>query len=175
MKYIILVAAMLSSSVVFAEDTHFDYDRAADFSAYKTYQWLDRGPVVPGDQLLDQDIRRAVDEQLAAKGLQHVESGGSLQVSYQGVVTQEKEFDSIGLGPGGFGPGWWGHGRITSSTVETGTLVVQLFDQAGGHLIWRGTVSKTLDIRKDPDKNYRNLQKAMTKLFENYPPGARKR
>jgi hypothetical protein len=54
MKYIIAMAAMLLCSAVFAEDTHFDYDRAADFSGYKTYQWLDRGPVVPGDQLLDQ-------------------------------------------------------------------------------------------------------------------------
>lgn len=175
MKYIILMAAMLSCNAAFADDVHFDYDHSADFSSYKTYQWADHRPVAPGDQLLDQDIRRAVDEQLAAKGLTRVETGGSLQVSYQGVVSQEKEFDSIGFGPGGFGPGWWGDRRITSSTIQTGTLVVEVFDQAAGHLVWRGAVSKTLDIKKDPDKNYRNLQKAMTKLFENYPLSAGKR
>ena len=31
-----------------------------------------------GDQLLDQDIKRAVEEQLAGKGLGRVESGGDL-------------------------------------------------------------------------------------------------
>jgi len=53
-------------------------------------------------------------------------------------------------------------------------LLVDLFDPAKKQLIWRGDVSKTLDLKKDPDKNYKNLQKAMTKLFKNYPPQAGK-
>ena len=40
---------------------------------------------------------------------------------------------------------------------------------------WRGDAEKTLDIKKDPDKSYRNLQKAMAKLFKNYPPGSTKK
>jgi hypothetical protein len=36
--------------------------------------------------------------------------------------------------------------------------------------VWRGSASKTLNISKDPDKNYRTLEKAMAKLFRNYPP-----
>ena len=31
-----------------------------------------------------------------------------------------------------------------------------------------------LDMSKNPDKNYRTLEKAMTKLFKNYPPGVGK-
>jgi len=38
----------------------------------------------------------------------------------------------------------------------------------------RGDASKTLDIKEDPNKNYKNLQKAMEKLFKNYPPQANK-
>jgi len=170
MKFVSLTAAMLLCSAVFAQEVHFDYDRAANFGAYKNWQWVDRRPVASGDQLLDQDIKRAVDEQLAGKGMRRVETGGDLQVSYQGAISQEKEFDSIG-----FGPGWWGDRRVTSSTIETGTLVVEIFDQAAGHLVWRGSVSKTLDIKKDPDKNYRNLQKAMARLFQTYPTSAGKR
>lgn len=37
--------------------------------------------------------------------------------------------------------------------------------------MWRGTAVKTLDIKEDPAKNYRNLEKAMAKPFKNYPPG----
>jgi hypothetical protein len=31
-----------------------------------------------------------------------------------------------------------------------------------------------LDMSTDPDKNYRTLEKAMAKLFKNYPPGVDK-
>ena len=174
MKYINLPALMFLCVAAFAQDVQFDYDRSANFSAYKTYQWVDRRPVPPGDQLLDQDIKRSVNEQLAGKGLRRVEGDGDLQVGYQGAISQEKEFDYIATGPG-FGPGWGGDSRITSSTIDVGKLVIEIFDPAKGQLVWRGAASKTLNISKDPDKNYRNLEKAMTKLFRNYPPGAGKR
>src|SRR6516162_8528714 len=111
MKYINLPALMFLCVAAFAQDVQFDYDRSANFNAYKTYHWIDRRPVLPGDQLLDQDIKRSVDEQLAGKGLRRVESDGDLLISYQGAISQEKEFDYISTGPGfgpGFGPGWGG-------------------------------------------------------------------
>ena len=64
--------------------------------------------------------------------------------------------------------------RVTSSSIDVGKLVIGLFDPGTKQLVWRGSASKTLDINKDPDKNYRNLEKAMAKLFRNYPPGASK-
>ena len=162
----------------FAQDVQFDYNRSANFSAYKTYNWIDYRRVDPGDQLLDQDIKRAVDAQLAGKGLRRVESGGDLVVGYQAGISQEKEFDSIGGGGwGGWGGpfGFGGNTRVTTSTIDIGKLTIGLFDPASKQLVWRGAASKTLNISKDPDKNYRNLEKAMAKLFRNYPPGTGKR
>jgi hypothetical protein len=147
----------------------FDYNRSANFNAYKTYQWVDYSPVQVGDQLLDQDIKRAVDAQLAGKGLRRVESGGDLHVGYQAAISQEKQYDRFGWGPPG-----WGDSRVTSSTIETGKMIIGLFDPATKQLVWRGSAAKTLDIKKDPDKNYRNLEKAMAKLFKNYPPQSNK-
>jgi hypothetical protein len=37
-------------------------------------------------------------------------------------------------------------------------------------LIWRGDANKTIDLKKNPTKNYKPLQKAVAKLFKNYPP-----
>jgi hypothetical protein len=119
-----------------------------------------------------------VDEQLAGKGLRRVEGGGDLYVGYQAGISQEKEFDSVGWGgPGPWGSGWggWGDRHVASSTIEIGKLVIGLFDPATKQLVWRGSAAKTLALKKDPDKNYRNLEKAMAKLFKNYPPGAAKR
>jgi hypothetical protein len=172
-----LTALMCLGAAAFAQNVQFDYDRSTNFSRYKTYNWIDYKRVDPGDQLLDRDIKRAVDAQLAAKGLVRVESGGDLVVGYQAGISQEKEFDSIGgggWGPWG-GPFGWGNSRVTTSTIDTGKLTVGLFDPAGNQLVWRGAASKTLSLSGDPDKNYRTLEKAVAKLFKKYPPGAGKR
>jgi hypothetical protein len=166
------------SVAAFAQQVQFDYDRSANFRAYKTYQWVDYQEVEVGDQILDQDIKRAADAQLASKGLRRVESGGDLFVGYRATISHEKEFNSLGAwgGPGAWGGSWgnWGNTRVTTATIDVGKLVIGLFDPAAKHLVWRGSASKTLDIKKDPDKNYRTLEKAMARLFRNYPPSAGK-
>jgi len=48
--------------------------------------------------------------------------------------------------------------------------VVDIYDPGKNQLVWRGAAEKTLDIKKDPDKNYQSLERAMAKLFRNYPP-----
>ena len=100
MKLINLAAFVCLGGAAFAQEVQFDYNRSANFNAYKTYQWVDHNPVQVGDQLLDQDIKRAVDAQLAGKGLRRVESGGDLHVGYQAAISQEKQFDSLGRGLG---------------------------------------------------------------------------
>jgi Domain of unknown function (DUF4136) len=177
MKLINFTAILFLGISAFAQDVQFDYDRSAHFNDYKTYRWIDYRQVQPGDQLLDQDIKRAVDEQLAGKGLCRVESGGDLVVGYQAGVSQEKEFSSLGTGGWGpwGGPFGWGNDRVTTSTVDVGRLTIGLFDPASKQLVWRGVASKTLDLSRDPDKNYRTLEKAMAKLFRNYPPGMGKK
>jgi hypothetical protein len=62
-----------------------------------------------------------------------------------------------------------------TSTIDIGRLTIGLFDPARKQLVWRGAAFNTLNISSDPDKNYRNLEKVVAKLFRNYPPGAAKR
>jgi len=164
----------------YGQDVHYNYDRGTNFASYKSYQWVD----LPGrvrDQLIDRDIKRSIDEQLAQKYLTKVEKDADLYVGYQAVIDLEKGINLSAWGtrggPGGWGEwGGWDNGTVTgqTSTIPVGILLVDLFDPAKKQLIWRGDVSKTLDLKKDPDKNYKNLQKAMTKLFKNYPPQAGK-
>ncbi len=196
----------------YGQDVHYDYARGTNFSAYRTYQWVDAPSATqklappnglpridppPGlpkldllsgrsssdiaagmsdDQLIGQDIKRAVDEQLAQKGLTKVEENGDLQIAYHAAIREEKSIDLNGMGWGGSGFGGWWDGSISgqTSTIPIGTLVIDVYDPGQKQLIWRGDASKTLDLKKDPDKNYKNLQKAMTKLFKNYPPPAGK-
>ena len=124
------------------------------------------------DQLVDQDIRRAVDDQLAKRGLTKVDKNADLVVAYHAAIHEEVAVNLFGSGWGGrnYGGMWNGSIQGQSSTIPVGTLVVDLYDTARKQLIWRGDATKSIELKKDPDKNYRNLQKALTKLFKNYPP-----
>lgn len=196
-KYLTLIPALFFMiACAFGQDVHYNYVRGTNFSAYKTYQWVDTPsgapnlPDLPGgpppnllsgapgtqgvsdDQLLNQDIKRAVDEQLAQKGLTRVDKNADLYVGYQACLHEEKSINLFGSGWGGRGFGGWWDGSVQgqTSSIPIGGLVVGVYDPARKQLIWRGDASKTMDIKKDPDKNYKNLQKAMAKLFTNYPP-----
>jgi len=41
-------------------------------------------------------------------------------------------------------------------------------------LIWREDATKTAQFKRDPDKNYKSLQKGFAKLFKDYPPQSSK-
>jgi hypothetical protein len=169
-----LSAFLFVVACAYGQDIHYNYAPGTDFGAYKTYHWVDIPGGAAPDQLIDQAIKRAVDEQLAQKGLAKVEKNADLYVAYQAAITQEK---SVSLWGTGGGPGWgwgaWGGFDTVqgqTSTIPVGTLAVNVYDPGRKQLIWRGDASKTIDLKKDPDRNYKNLQKAMAKLFKNYPP-----
>ena len=168
-----LQAFLVMAVFAYGQDVHYNYDRGTNFASYKSYQWVDLPGRVP-DGLIDRDIRGSIDEQLAQKGLTKVEKDADLYVGYQTVIDMEKGISLSTWGTRG-GPGGWGgldSGTVTgqTSTIPVGMLLVDLYDPAKKQLIWRGDATKSIDLKKDPDKNYKNLQKAMTKLFKNYPP-----
>ena len=57
-----------------------------------------------------------------------------------------------------------------TTTISVGMVWIDLYDPAKKQLVWRGDACKAVDLRKNPEKNYKNLHKAMAKLFGNYPP-----
>jgi hypothetical protein len=161
------------SGVALAQKITYNYDRSADFARYRTYRWVQMPDSRETNQLLDQQIRQVVDEELAQKGLVKSDTNPDLLVAYQTAVRPEQEITAWG----GASPwGWGGYGttQTTVTTVDVGTLVLDMYDPARRQLVWRGTATKTLDPSSDPDKNYKNLQKAVDKLLKKYPPEEKK-
>jgi Domain of unknown function (DUF4136) len=168
-----------------AQDVRYNFDKKTDFSKFKTYKWIDIKDAPKFNSMVDQQVKQSIDTQLATKGLSKTDSDNAdLLVGYQGAVGQEKEFSSYssGMGPGwGYGPGWggggWYGGGMSStwttgqtSTIYVGQIAVDMYDSANKDLVWRGTASKTLDPKAKPEKQQKNLDKAMAKLFKKYPP-----
>ena len=77
-KLIVLIGlALFMANMSFAQQVKTDYDRAANFSQYKTYSWE---KVQTPDPLWVDRIKAAVDAALAAKGWTQVESGGDISI-----------------------------------------------------------------------------------------------
>jgi hypothetical protein len=170
------------ASTALGQDVRYNFDKDTDFSKFKTYKWVTLKGATPVDDLVDKQIKEAIDAQLATKGLSKVEGDeANLFVGYQTAIGSEKQFTSYdtgwGYGPGWYGRGWYGGGggmtTGQTSTIYNGQLAVDMYNSAGHDLVWRGVVSKTLDPKAKPDKRQKNLTKALTKLFKNYPPKAK--
>ena len=173
------IAGLLLGAVAIAQDIRYNFDKNVDFSRFKTYKWVELKDATPVNNLVDQQIKEAVDAQLLTKGLTKIDTDDAdLYVGYQVAVDQEKEFTSYntgwGYGPGWYGGGWYGGGTGTTygstSTIYVGQMAVDMYDSANKDLVWRGVATKTLDTKAKPEKRQKNLTKAMTKLFKNYPP-----
>jgi len=157
----------------FAQDVKYNFMPGTDFSRFKTYKWIPIQSTVHPDQIVDQQIKQAVDSQLATKGLTKTESeNADLYVGYQCAVNQEKQWDAYNMG----GPWRFGGGmtQATSSTINVGTLAVDFYNPAAKQLVWRGTATKSLDPSKDPQKNQAKLNKAIAKLLKDFPPPPKK-
>ncbi len=59
---------------------------------------------------------------------------------------------------------------MTSTTLNIGTLNLDMYEVATKKQVWRGEATKTLGSPKTPEKLQKNIDKAMAKLLKNYPP-----
>jgi len=164
-----IALVMLACQFVAAQDIRTNYMPGTDFSKYKTYKWVTIPGAEQADQILDQQIKLAVNTSLAAKGLTKTEDDkADLYVGYQVSITQQEEWNAYGMGGG-----WRFRGGMTtvsSTTIQVGTLGLDFYDPSPQQLLWRGQASKTLNPSKDPKKNQKRLNKAVAKLLKNFPP-----
>jgi hypothetical protein len=159
-----------------AQQVKTDYDRSANFAQYKTYSWEH----VKTQDALDVDrIKSAVNTALAAKGWNQVDSGGDVSVVAVEITRDQQTLNTFYNGFGGgwgwrrFGGGGFGEATTTTDTYKVGTVVVDLFDTKSKELLWRGCSTDTLS--NNSNKNIKNLDKGVEKMFKNFPPGSSKK
>jgi Domain of unknown function (DUF4136) len=185
-----LVLALFACSIAYAQDVRTNYMPGTDFSKYHNYAWVDEVQGVPSvggrpDQILDAQVKQAIDSQLAAKGFTKVAeaSKADLLLGYQLKIDQEKQVNGFGdswSGWGGFG-GWgpWGGNSFGSFSAATSTnymgmWVVGMYDPAVKKLVWIGAAQHAIEPSKKQEKNVERLNKGAQKLLKNFPPARSK-
>jgi len=175
------VAAALSlvGAGAFAQDIKVDYDKAADFTKYKTFaiklgtSW--------NNPLSEKRVLAEIQQGLTEKGWTATtdDAKADAVVVLHGATEKQKSLNTFYSGGyGGYGwRGGWGGGMSSSTTTvdeyTVGTLVVDIFDSKSKQLVYRGTA--TDELSNKPEKNAKKLAKASDKLFKDFPPGSAKK
>lgn len=182
LMFVALLVVGVSSAL--AQDVRYNFAKDAKFSDFRTYKWVD---VVKGsdqvNEIVDKQLKAALEAELATKGLTVTDSDDAdLYIGYQTAIGTEKQYNSYSTGWGngpGWGGGWYGRGyggmsstttTGSTSTIYVGQLALDMYDVKSKDLVWRGVASKTIDPKAKPDKQEKNIKKAVAKLLKNYPP-----
>jgi hypothetical protein len=186
-NFLVLALLILGVSSAVAQDVRYNFAQDVDFTKFKTYKWVDIKGSDQANELVQKQIMAAIDAELAKKGLQKSDADtADLYIGMQTAIGTEKQFTSYntgwGYGPGWYGGGWYGGGGMTSSTttgstttIYVGQLGLDMYESVKKDLVWRGTASKTIDPKAKPEKQQKNIAKAVAKLLKNYPPQPKKK
>ena len=169
--FIVLALGLSVISPCFAGKVQTWTSKSADFSRYKTYQWLPpklltKTGVVDNDSDIAPLIMAAVSRELRQKGLTEVAEGGDLQVSTLALAESIPQLEAVifpGNTPLDFATPIATMGRYN----REGTLIVNLIDAKTNRSAWFGSAKETIDNK--PGAGKKKIAPAAAKLFKKYP------
>jgi hypothetical protein len=167
---------VLLPALALAQKTSFDFDKAADFSKFKTYTLKDGTNV--GDPLIDKRIVAAIQAQLTAKGLTRNDAKPDLAVVYHVAFDKQQDIRAYSTSGayGRYGYRWgggWGTTDVRVNEILIGTLVIDIANIADANkqeVVWRGMGVKEVDPQAKAEKRDKNINEAVAKILKNYPP-----
>ncbi len=163
-------------------DTNSHRDPTAKFGAYQTYAWVAGAYEIRYGDLVDTRLQAAIEANLNSKGLRKATRAddADLGVGFQVTTEDRTTYQTVSSGwpggyYGGYGYGGWGGGSSTTyaSNYTDGSLIIGLFDLQSKQMVWQGVGTKTLSSGdQSPEERAQNINDAVAKIMENYPPGA---
>jgi hypothetical protein len=161
-----VVVALLVSSFMLAQEVSVSTNSmpGTNFSKFHTYKWVTiLGSDPQPNQIVNAEIKQAIDSQLAARGLTKTDSDqADLFVAYQVAIDHQKDWTTYN--------DWNNYPTQITSTIGVGTLVLDMYDPAAKQLVWTGSATKTLDPSASQEKKQKHLDQAMEKLLKDFPP-----
>jgi len=160
-----------------------DYDKAANFSQYKTFSMYQDVNIHDAISQLNQDrIINAIKNEMKKKGYQETSSSPDLMVNVVAILKDRVDVSSTTnyYGYGGYyrpysyyGGGMGGTTNYTTRHYKDGSLIIDLVDANTKKLVWQGIGNKEIDKpAKNPDET---IPKAIATIMADYPPGAKKK
>lgn len=153
-----------------------DFDREANFAAYKKYAFTKEALELPVGDLNRKRILQAVTNELEAKGFTASDQP-DVWIDLNVKTEQKENATATTVSPYGSRYGYrWGMGvgfSTTNINIEQyveGTLFVDMIDVSKKQLVWQGRGVGTIDPDADPEKKEQRINNAVKQIFAKYPP-----
>jgi hypothetical protein len=157
-----------------------DYDRAVNFSEFKTFATFDlsaqKGQV---NQLSVDRVTKAIIAEMTAKGFKETSDNPDLKVNAVAILKNKTQVtaNSNYYGYGGmYRPyGYWGGGSTTFSSYNyvDGSLVIDIVSTKTGKLVWQGIGNAEIDNKPDNPEEF--INSSVKSIMAGFPPGAVKK
>lgn len=148
----------------------YDYDTAADFSKFRTYQYF--ADINTGLNELDtKRLLNAVDSTLYAKGLS-ISNNPDVLIDIKSIEYLNPQRETIGLGVGGTGGNLGGGLTIGLPVGQPRTarhITFEFINANNKQLFWQAKSEAGFSTNAAPVTRERRLQDIVAKVFKKYP------
>jgi hypothetical protein len=175
---VLLFCAVLLAAGCSSVSVSHDFDPKVDFASLRTYGWISAPKStssdsiqreLASDSLIEGRVKKAVNQQLALKGLRETTQNPDFLVAFHTGVEDKTDIQSWG-----YGYGYWGMGGGGISTInyQQGTLILDFVDPKTQNLIWRGVGKEVLSGGTSPEKRQERINDAVQAILKKYPPSS---
>jgi uncharacterized protein DUF4136 len=155
-----------------------DFDRSASFSGYHRFTWIERDHHGSANPLVAQRAREAIEQELLAKGFQHVATDDTADFAVDFTIGSVERTEVTSYPPPYAGRwwdlnDWWGHPYwaygVDVHEYREGTLSVDIFDVHSHAPVWHGWAKKEL-TRSDIKHSQGPIRTAVHQILLEFPP-----
>jgi hypothetical protein len=177
----LVATAILATGCASGPDIRADYDRAADFSQYRTYGFVAQPGTDTGEfrTLATQMLQSAAAREMESRGYQRADEP-DLLVNFKGKLEEKTDIESTPApyyGPGWGYRGWhgapysmygWGGTEVTTRRYQVGTLVMDVIDRKQQQAVFQGGVEGVVTKKMLADRQA-TIDEAVELIFSKYP------
>jgi hypothetical protein len=173
--------AALVTGCASGPDVRGDYDRAADFGKYRTYNFL-AATSADGTEfksIAQQMMQQAASREMEARGYVKSENP-DLLINFKGKLEEKTDIQSTpapyygpsygyrGWGGAPYGAYGYGGTEVTTRRYNVGTLVMDVIDREKRQAVFQGGLEDVVTSKMMQDKEG-TLNNAVAAIFAKYP------
>ena len=146
-----------------------DYDHAADFARYSSFEFMHSQEIA--SPLLRTRIETAIARELARQGLRRLPGQPDLWIAVHLRLDRQTQVDPAHFGYGWGSWGYWGDGAATAARqAPIGTLIIDVVDAREKKLLWQAVGKSAIDRHATAESGAYVINKAVEKMLAGFPP-----
>ena len=142
-----------------------DFFETADLTSYKTFDWISRPHAIliakEGRGQVEKLLKKSVNEQLTARGLNQKADSPDLLISYLvGAELTNTDDSSYKVGE---------QNNPAVQPYSGGAILLDFVDAKTRELLWRVAAFDIEDRNPTPEKNKEIIEKTVERMLKNFP------